>query len=442
MLSRSTDVLFLRSLLMLLTVFITTNCVFAHSTKEGGKKYNTADMLHLFESAFNRIQDDYVEEETAKTLVESAINGMLSDLDPHSGFLDAKSFQEMTLKTEGEFGGLGIEVTSQDGLIKVVSPIDDTPAMKAGLEPNDYITHIDGDSIVGLDLSSAVDRMRGKIGTKINITIRRVGSEPFDVEITRALIRVRPVRAENYGHTAYIRITTFNKQTLIGLQRNIKKARRELGEDLRGYVIDLRNNPGGLLDQAVAVSDAFLNSGEIVSTRGRRKADTSMHFAKEGDLTAGKPIVILINNGSASASEIVAGALQDHNRAVVVGEKSFGKGSVQTLIPLPDYGAMRLTTARFYTPSGRSIQAEGIVPDIIIKRAKVEEISVKPLIGSESDLVGALTNTDKKTDQGEKPSQQETLTDAQQEKLTKDYQLARAMDILKAVSLYNSYGRK
>ena len=322
--------------------------------------------LNLFGDVFERIRADYVETPDDTQLIESAINGMLAGLDPHSSYMSPKSFKDMQVQTSGKFGGLGIEVTMEDGVVKVVSPIDDTPASRAGVMAGDLITAIDGDTVQGMTLNQAVDKMRGGIGTPITLTIERKGTDkPFDVKLVRAEIVVQSVRSREEGQVGYIRITSFNEQTFDGLKNAIDKIQADIGKDkVQGYIIDLRNDPGGLLDQAIAVSDAFLNQGEIVSTRGRHADETQRYNAHAGDLIEGKPIIVLVNGGSASASEIVAGALQDHRRATILGTRSFGKGSVQTIIPLGANGAHRLTTARYYTPSGASIQAKGIVPDI------------------------------------------------------------------------------
>src|SRR6266852_2252889 len=329
---------------------------------------DTYRQLNLFGDVFERVRSDYVEKPDDSKLVESAISGMLAGLDPHSSYMDAKSFRDMQVQTRGEFGGLGIEVTMEDGLIKVVSPIDDTPASKAGILANDIITNLDDEAVQGLTLNQAVDKMRGPVNTKIKLKIIRKGLDnPIDVTLVRDNIRVKSVRAHvEEDDIGYIRITTFNEQTTEGLKREIGNLTTQIGNDkIKGFVIDLRNNPGGLLEEAVTVSDTFLDRGELVSTRGRNAEETQRRVAHAGDLTKGKPVIVLINGGSASASEIVAGALQDHKRATLVGTRSFGKGSVQTIIPLGSgNGALRLTTARYFTPSGKSIQAKGIVPDI------------------------------------------------------------------------------
>ncbi len=394
---------------------------------------NTYELLNLFGDVFERIRVDYVEEVEDEQLIEAAINGMLTDLDPHSGYLNKKHFKEMQVQTKGEFGGLGIEVTMENGLVKVVSPIDDTPAFDAGIEAGDYISEIDGEAVMGLTLSEAVERMRGKIGTDIELVVLREGeAEPLDFTITRDLIKIQSVRHRREGDIGYIRITSFSENTFIGLEQAVEEFKDQMGDKILGYVLDMRNNPGGLLDQAVAVSDAFLERGEIVSTRQRDPSQTRRYTAQQGDLADGKPIVVLINNGSASASEIVAGALKDHKRAVVLGTKSFGKGSVQTVIPLKDHGAMRLTTARYYTPAGTSIQATGIEPDIIVEPAKIEKIDISRA-RKESDLHGHLSN-----DQAKKKKSKDAKSDKEdKEKMSdKDYQLSRALDLLQALSVY------
>lgn len=391
---------------------------------------DTYRQLELFGNVFERVRKDYVEDISDQDLIEAAINGMLTSLDPHSSFLTAKSFEDMQEQTKGEFGGLGIEVTMENGFVKVVTPIDDTPAFEAGLQPNDYITTIDGESVLGLTLSDAVDMMRGLVDTDITIGVRREGVEPFDVTLTRAVIKVRSVRYRAEGDVGYIRITSFNEQTQAGLEEGIASIKQELGATLKGYVLDLRNNPGGLLDQAESVTDTFLDRGEIVSTRTRYSEETKRTMAKKGDLTDGMPIVVLINDGSASASEIVAGALQDHGRAIILGTKSFGKGSVQTIIPMQDNNAMRLTTARYYTPSGRSIQGTGIEPDILVRPATVERLAQRGR-RSESSLRGSLENDTLDEDIKEaEPTAERTTQDVD------DYQLARALDLIQGLALY------
>ena len=350
--------------------------------------------LNLFGDVFERVRSDYVEKPDDSKLVESAINGMLAGLDPHSSYMDPKSFRDMQVQTRGEFGGLGIEVTMEDGLVKVVAPIDDTPAAKAGVMANDIITQLDDEAVQGLTLNQAVDKMRGPVNTKIKLTIMRKGADkPIDVTILRDVIRVKSVRSHPEGEdVGYIRITQFNEQTTDGLKASIDDLNGKLGADkIKGYVIDLRNNPGGLLDQAISVSDTFLDKGEIVSTRGRNPEETQRFNARPGDMTKGKPLIVLINGGSASASEIVAGALQDHKRATLVGTRSFGKGSVQTIIPLgTGNGALRLTTARYFTPSGRSIQAKGITPDIEVLQDVPDDLKARTDSKGEASLRGHL----------------------------------------------------
>jgi carboxyl-terminal processing protease len=388
----------------------------------------TYKQLNLFGEVFERVRAEYVDEVSDDTLVESAINGMLTSLDPHSNYLNTKNFNDMKVQTRGEFGGLGIEVSMESGLVKVVSPIDDTPAARAGLKPGDLITHLDGDPVQGMTLPEAVEKMRGLIGSEIKLTIRREGKDPFDVKLTRATIKIQSVRSHLEGDTiGYIRITSFNEQTDVGLNNAMKNLKQQAGNKLSGVVLDLRNNPGGLLDQAVAVSDAFLDKGEIVSTRGRRSEDAQRYNARPGDIASGLPLAVLINGGSASASEIVAGALQDHHRAILLGTKSFGKGSVQTIIPLPGHGAMRLTTARYYTPSGRSIQAKGIDPDIVVEAAKIEK--------EKGDK--AATATDLKKENPGDGSPDQTSVDPSIMGTPADYQLARAVDMLRGIAMFN-----
>jgi len=355
---------------------------------------DTYRQLNLFGDVFERVRADYVEKPDDSKLVESAINGMLAGLDPHSSYMDPKSFRDMQVQTRGEFGGLGIEVTMEDGLVKVVAPIDETPAAKAGVMANDIITHLDDEAVQGLTLNQAVDKMRGPVNTKIKLRIMRKGADkPIDVSIVRDVIRVKSVRSHSEGEdVGYIRITQFNEQTSDGLKKSINDLASQLGADkIKGYVIDLRNNPGGLLDQAISVSDTFLDKGEIVSTRGRNAEETQRFNARPGDMAKGKPLIVLINGGSASASEIVAGALQDHKRATLVGTRSFGKGSVQTIIPLgAGNGALRLTTARYFTPSGRSIQAKGITPDIEVLQDVPSDLKARTDSKGEASLRGHL----------------------------------------------------
>src|SRR6478609_9379431 len=360
---------------------------------------DTYRQLNLFGDVFERVRADYVEKPDDSKLIESAINGMLSGLDPHSSYMEPKAFRDMQVQTRGEFGGLGIEVTMEEGLIKVVSPIDDTPASKAGVLANDIITKLDEEQVQGLTLNQAVEKMRGPVNTKIKLTIMRKGSDkPIEVAITRDIIRVRAVRSRPEDDVGYIRITQFNEQTTENLKKAITDLNAQIPADkLKGFVVDLRNNPGGLLDQAISVSDTFLERGEIVSTRGRNPEETQRYSARPGDLASGKPIIVLVNGGSASASEIVAGALQDHKRATILGTRSFGKGSVQTIIPLGNNnGALRLTTARYYTPSGKSIQAKGIVPEIEVLQDVPEDLKARSDTKGEASLRGHL-----KTQEGE-----------------------------------------
>jgi carboxyl-terminal processing protease len=392
---------------------------------------DTFRQLKLFGDVFERVRAEYVEEVTDEQLVEAAINGMLTALDPHSGYLDAKKYRDMQVQTKGEFGGLGIEVTMEDGLVKVVSPIDDTPAFRAGIKAGDVITHINEEPVLGLSLAEAVERMRGPVDSPIDLTLRRPGrEEPIDVNMARAIITISPVRwRPEGGDIGYVRVTTFNEQTEASLQEAVKSLKDDLGATMKGVVLDLRNNPGGLLEQAVAVADTFLERGEIVSTRGRRSDSIQRFNARRGDAASGMPIVVLINGGSASASEIVAGALQDHHRAIVMGTPSFGKGSVQTIMPLPGHGAMRLTTARYYTPSGTSIQAKGIVPDIEVKQSHVEVLDDDDPARREADLRGSLENDQQDGTAGDAISPAE-LGEGE------DYQLARALDLLRGVAMF------
>ena len=404
----------------------------AKNDKEPEEEINSYELLNLFAEVMERAKATYVEEITDKKLIESAINGMLVSLDPHSSYLDKKDFKYMTEQTSGKFGGLGIEITMDQGLVKIISTIDDTPAFRVGLKAGDYITNIDGETIIGMTLNEAVDKMRGKPGTKVKLTIRRVNEKPFDVTIKREEIKTRSVKVDVKDEDIlYIRISSFSED----VDKDIKKAfddeMKKRKKQFKGIVLDVRNNPGGLLDQAVGVAGLFLNQGEVVSTRARNEEDTLRYYAKGVDITNGLPIVVLINNGSASASEIVAGALQDHKRAVIVGEKSFGKGSVQTVVPLGDYGAMRLTTARYYTPSGKSIQATGIDPDIVVHPAKIEEFTNEYGF-SEAEYTNALKNENEKDNK--RDTKKETKTDDKEWR--KDYQLSRAVDLVKALNVY------
>ncbi|OZA01163.1 MAG: peptidase S41 [Rhizobiales bacterium 17-65-6] len=363
----------------LAAVLVTQSSVITSMAAQAASS-DTYRQLNLFGDVFERVRSDYVEKPDDAKLVESAINGMLAGLDPHSSYMDAKSFRDMQVQTRGEFGGLGIEVTMEDGLVKVIAPIDDTPAAKAGVQAGDVIIKLDGEQVQGMTLNQAVEKMRGAVNTPIMLTVVRKGQEkPVEIKVVRDTIRIRAVRSriEN-GDIGYVRVTSFNEQTYDNLKKAVEDVTAQIGPDkIKGYILDLRNNPGGLLDQAIAVSDAFLDRGEIVSTRGRNSDETQRFNARGGDLTKGKPIIVLTNGGSASASEIVAGALQDHKRATVLGSRSFGKGSVQTIIPLGGNGALRLTTARYYTPSGRSIQAKGIEPDVVLIQDLPDEQKAK-----------------------------------------------------------------
>jgi carboxyl-terminal processing protease len=389
---------------------------YSETTKE------TYKQLSIFNEVFNRVKERYVEEVTDQELIEKALNGMLNALDPHSSFMSEDLFKEMQIDTAGAFGGLGIEITMEQGFIKIISPIDDTPAQKAGVESGDFITHLDGQSVVGLSIKEAVDIMRGEVGKPITITIVRGMKEPFDIVLKRAIIKIQSVKHKVIDDIGVLRVTTFNEQTTTGLKKIIKEL--ESGEtDIKGYVLDLRNNPGGLLDESISVSDLFLEKGEIVSVRGRDKQDVQVYSAKKGDIIKGKPLVVLINQGSASASEIVAGALQDHNRAPILGITSFGKGSVQTIVPI-DSGAIRLTIAKYYTPSGDSIQAIGIEPDVVVPQAEIKVLN-ELFTFRESDYQDALTNETK--DPNAKEEEVKNLIDD-------DYQLFRAIDAVKTLA--------
>jgi carboxyl-terminal processing protease len=394
---------------------------------------DTYRQLNLFGDVFERVRADYVEKPDDSKLIESAINGMLAGLDPHSSYMEPKSFRDMQIQTRGEFGGLGIEVTMEDGLIKVVAPIDDTPAAKAGVMANDIITKLDEEQVQGLTLNQAVEKMRGPVNTKIKLTIMRKGQDkPVEVSITRDIIRVRAVRSRVEEDIGYIRVTQFNEQTTENLKKAITDLQTQIpGDKLKGYVLDLRNNPGGLLDQAISVSDAFLERGEIVSTRGRNAEETQRFSARAGDLIKAKPVIVLINGGSASASEIVAGALQDHKRATLVGTRSFGKGSVQTIIPLgAGNGALRLTTARYYTPSGKSIQAKGITPDIEMLQDVPEELKARTDTKGESSLRGHL-----KADGDEQTGSQSYIPPDPKN----DKALKYAMDLIRGTTTHSAY---
>jgi carboxyl-terminal processing protease len=415
----------------------------ADTTKQDSSVYQQLD---LFGTVFERIRAQYVEPVDASKLIEAAINGMLTSLDPHSSYMNAKDYAAMQVQTKGEFGGLGIEVTMDQGYIKVVSPIDGTPAAGAGIQPGDYIVKVDGQSVMGMTLDQAVDAMRGPIGSEVTIQIVRKGvKDPFDVKLTRDTIKLTAAKGYLEGNTVVLRLTTFNDQTYDDMKAGMDKALKDIGglDKINGVVLDLRNNPGGLLTQAIKVSDAFLNAGEIVSTRGRNPGDGERFNATPGDLINGKPIVVLINGGTASASEIVTGALQDHHRAIVIGTKSFGKGSVQTIIPIKGEGAMRLTTARYYTPSGRSIQALGISPDIVVPQEAAKPLPAAQQDNqqtSEADLKGILSN-DSMTDAEKQQYQAEQKKAADEAKLRdNDFQLAYAVDLLRGLAVVNGAG--
>lgn len=437
-----------------------------HFVSADTKPADTYEQLNLFGDVFERVRSSYVEPVTDEKLIESAINGMLSSLDPHSSYMNAKDFADMQVQTKGEFGGLGIEVTMQDGLVKVVSPMDGTPAAAAGIQSGDLISAIDDDPVQGMTLNDAVAKMRGDVGSSIKLTIIRGTKDPFDVTLKRAVIAVKSVRWElEDGNVGYVRVSSFTEKTDSGLRDAISKLNDATKNNMAGLVLDLRNNPGGLLDQAISVSDDFLDKGEIVSTRGRNPDEAQRWNAEPGDLMNGKPIIVLINGGSASASEIVSGALQDHHRAILLGTRSFGKGSVQSVIPIANHGAIRLTTARYYTPSGRSIQAKGIDPDLQVEQAKIEEVT-DDNSRHESDLKGALENkggtapdgaqqttppdqsnaNPQNKDANGKAAAGKAATDkskksiigSEKEPITapdKDYQLARALDLLKGLSI-------
>ena len=399
------------------------------------KNKETYEYLDLFGQVFDRVRSDYVEEVTDQELIEKAIDGMLTGLDPHSGYMNEEVWEEMQMDTQGKFGGLGIEITMEEGFVKVISPIEDTPAYHAGILAGDFIIQINDTPVFGLTLNEAVELMRGKKGEPITITISRDGTEPFEVKIIRDIIKIQSVKHEVYNDIGYLRITSFTEQTEKGLLNSINKIQKE-NNNIRGYVLDIRSNPGGLLSQAVKATDIFLKRGEIVSTRGREKKDIRRYRAKNKDHTNGKPIVVLINGGSASASEIVAGALQDHRRAVIIGTQSFGKGSVQTIIPFPRSSAnnisgIRLTTARYYTPSGESIQGKGITPDIIVEQGEFESYDFKRY--SESDLKESL---DKNKAAAENEDDENTELSEIEKRLARDYQLQRALDLMKGLSIF------
>ncbi len=395
----------------------------------------TYRQLDTLMNVFERVRADYVEPVDDKTLIQGAINGMLTSLDPHSSFLDARDFENMRNLTDGEYGGLGLTVTMEDGAVKIVAPTDDTPAARAGLRAGDFISHLDGQLIVGGTLNEAVDKMRGEPGTKIRLTIIRQGApKPFDVTLTREIVRIRPVRTEVKGNVGVVRISTFNKQTGADTRAALADLRRRIGPDLAGYVVDLRSNPGGLLDQAVEVADAFLERGEVVSQRGRHKGSIERYFARPGDDAQGKPVVVLVDEGSASAAEIVAAALQDHRRAVVIGQRSFGKGSVQTVVQLSPDTALRLTTARYYTPSGRSVQEGGVEPDITVPQLSDPDLKDRMRV-RESDLRRHLINEikldERELETDAKPDPRFAMTAEQVKKAgIEDYQLDYAVRMI------------
>ena len=420
---------FLKVILLFTLITLLAPKTYGSSSDEEKYKY-----LDLFGQVFDRVRSSYVEEVTDQELIEKAIDGMLSGLDPHSGFMNEEVFQEMQMDTEGKFGGLGIEITMEEGFVKVIAPIEDTPAYDAGVLAGDYIIQIDETPVFGLTLNEAVELMRGKKGEPIVITISRANTEPFEIEIIRDYIKIRSVKSEVLNNIGYLRITSFNEQTESGLLNAIKKIEQE--NKIKGYVLDVRSNPGGLLTQAVKVTDIFLERGEIVSTRGRDKKDIRRYRAKKSDRTNGKPLVVIIDGGSASASEIVAGALQDHKRAIIIGTQSFGKGSVQTIIPFQvsnsdNLTGIRLTTARYYTPSGESIQGKGIVPDIIIEQGEFESFNYRRF--SESDLKDSL---DKNNEEDVEENADNELSEFEK-RLELDYQLRRAFDLVQGVSLFN-----
>ena len=423
---------FLKVILLLTLITLLAPKTYGSSTDEEKYKY-----LDLFGQVFDRVRSSYVEEVTDQELIEKAIDGMLSGLDPHSGFMNEEVFQEMQMDTEGKFGGLGIEITMEEGFVKVIAPIEDTPAYEAGVLAGDYIIQIDETPVFGLTLNEAVELMRGKKGEPIVITISRANTEPFEIEIIRDYIKIRSVKSEVLNNIGYLRITSFNEQTESGLLDAIKKIEKE--NQIKGYVLDVRSNPGGLLTQAVKVTDIFLERGEIVSTRGRDKKDIRRYRAKKSDRTNGKPLVVIIDGGSASASEIVAGALQDHKRAIIIGTQSFGKGSVQTIIPFQvsnsdNLTGIRLTTARYYTPSGESIQGKGIVPDIIIEQGEFESFNYKRF--SESDLKDSLDKNNEEELEDNEDNEDNELSEFEK-RLELDYQLRRAFDLVQGVSLFN-----
>ena len=441
-----------RSLIILILGFIAGGIFFNQidktalmaQAKNGSEDKNRVyEQLNLFGEVFDRIRSGYVEDVNSSDLISAAIRGMLTSLDPHSGYMPPESFQDMQVDTRGAFGGLGIEVTQEDGFVKVVSPMDGTPASEAGIQSGDFITHVDGEAILGLTLSEAVDKMRGPVGSEVSLTIvRNLDEEPFDVVIIRDVIKLTAARVRVEDGVIIVRVTTFNEQTTPNIKKGIKEKIDELSgkDNVSGFIIDLRNNPGGLLSEAISVSDMFLNQGEIVSTRGRNNGQAKRYSASKGDLAENKPIIVLINGGSASASEIVAGALQDHKRAVILGTKSFGKGSVQSVIPLGENGAMRLTTARYYTPSGRSIQALGVVPDIIVEQLprlnKEKEEDEPSTRVTEADLRGALSNDRLSDEEKELLAKEKKIQLKKIQRRKTDNQLSFALDVISGLNIY------
>ena len=441
-----------RSLIILVLGFIAGGIFFnqidktalmAQAKNDSEDKNQVYEQLNLFGEVFDRIRSGYVEDVNSSDLISAAIRGMLTSLDPHSGYMPPESFQDMQVDTRGAFGGLGIEVTQEDGFVKVVAPMDGTPASEAGIQSGDFITHVDGEAILGLTLSEAVDKMRGPVGSEVLLTIvRNLDEEPFDIVIIRDVIKLTAARVRVEDDVIIVRVTTFNEQTTPNIKKGIKEKIDELSgkDNVSGFIIDLRNNPGGLLSEAISVSDMFLNQGEIVSTRGRNNGQAKRYSASKGDLAENKPIIVLINGGSASASEIVAGALQDHKRAVILGTKSFGKGSVQSVIPLGENGAMRLTTARYYTPSGRSIQALGVVPDIIVEqlpRLNKEKEEDEPSTRiTEADLRGALSNDRLSDEEKELLAKEKKIQLKKIQRRKTDNQLSFALDVISGLNIY------
>ena len=441
-----------RSLIILILGFIAGGIFFNQidktalmaQAKNGSEDKNRVyEQLNLFGEVFDRIRSGYVEDVNSSDLISAAIRGMLTSLDPHSGYMPPESFQDMQVDTRGAFGGLGIEVTQEDGFVKVVSPMDGTPASEAGIQSGDFITHVDGEAILGLTLSEAVDKMRGPVGSEVSLTIvRNLDEEPFDIVIIRDVIKLTAARVRVEDDVIIVRVTTFNEQTTPNIKKGIKEKIDELSgkDNVSGFIIDLRNNPGGLLSEAISVSDMFLNQGEIVSTRGRNNGQSKRYSASKGDLAENKPIIVLINGGSASASEIVAGALQDHKRAVILGTQSFGKGSVQSVIPLGENGAMRLTTARYYTPSGRSIQALGVVPDIIVEQLpmlnKEKEEDEPSTRITEADLRGALSNDRLSDEEKELLAKEKKIQLKKIQRRKTDNQLSFALDVISGLNIY------